>query len=78
MAMNWNDRIVADPAILVGKPVIKNTRIAVEFVLELLSRGWTPQQVLGEYDHLSPEDIQACLSYARELLESERVYPAPV
>lgn len=74
--MNWQERIVADPRVLVGKPVIKNTRIAVEFVIDLLARGWTTQQVLEEYDHLVIEDIQAFLAYAREVLESERVYPA--
>lgn len=72
--MNWQDRIIVDSQILVGKPVIKGTRIAVEFVIDLLARGWTQEQVLQEYDHLTPEDIQACLAYAGELLKNERVY----
>ncbi len=72
--MGWQDRIAVDPNVLVGKPIIKGTRISVEFVIDLLARGWTSEQVLREYDHLSPEDIQACLSYASELLKSERVY----
>jgi len=67
--MDWHDRITVAPKVLVGKPVIKGTRIAVEFVLELLGRGWTAEQVLQEYDHLTPGDIQACLSCA-EALES--------
>lgn len=71
--MNWQDRIVIDPKILVGKPVIKGTRIAVEFVVDLLGRGWTTEQILKEYDHLTAEDIQACLAYASEVLKSERV-----
>ena len=75
--MDWHDRITVDPKVLVGKPVIKGTRIAVEFVLELLGRGWTVEQVLQEYDHLMPEDIQACLSYASDVLKSERVYATP-
>jgi uncharacterized protein (DUF433 family) len=75
--MNWQDRIVIDPKVLVGKPTIKGTRIAVEFVVDLLGRGWTREQVLQEYDHLSPEDIQACLAYASEVLKSERVYLIP-
>ncbi|TWT45835.1 hypothetical protein RAS1_22700 [Phycisphaerae bacterium RAS1] len=75
--MNWQDRIVADPAVLVGKPVIKGTRISVELVIGLLARGYSREQVLQQYDHLSSEDIQACLEYARELIESERVFPAP-
>ena len=75
--MDWRERIVVDPRILVGKPVIKGTRIAVEFVIDLLGRGWTAEQVLREYDHLTPEDIQACLAYASEVLKSERVYLLP-
>jgi uncharacterized protein (DUF433 family) len=76
-AMDWHDRIVVNPKILVGKPIIKGTRIAVEFVVELLANGWTAQQILDEYDHLTREDIQACLAYASEVLKSERVYLLP-
>lgn len=75
--MNWQEQIVLDPKILVGKPVIKDTRIAVEFVIDLLARGWTAEQILKEYDHLTVEDIQACLAYASEVLKSERVYLLP-
>ena len=75
--MSWQDRINVDPKVLVGKPVIKGTRIAVEFVVELLGRGWTKEQILHEYDHLTTEDIQACLAYASEVLKSERVYILP-
>jgi len=75
--MNWQEHIVVDPKVLVGKPVIKGTRIAVEFVIDLLGRGWTVEQILREYDHLTPEDIQACLAYASEVLKSEQVYLIP-
>jgi uncharacterized protein (DUF433 family) len=75
--MEWRDRIVVEPRILVGKPVIKGTRIAVEFVVELLANGWTNQQILDEYNHLKAEDIQACLAYASEVLKSERIYLLP-
>lgn len=75
--MDWQERIALDPAVLTGKPTIKGTRIAVEFVVDLLARGWTTEDILREYDHLSIDDIQACLAYASELLQSERVYPAP-
>jgi uncharacterized protein (DUF433 family) len=75
--MDWHDRISVDSKILVGKPVIKGTRIAVEFVVELLGRGWTTQHILEEYDHLTLEDIQACLAYAGDVLKSERVYLLP-
>ena len=62
--MNWRDRISVDPKVLVGKPVVKGTRLAVEFVVDLLANGWTQQQVLDSYPQLKPEDIQACLAYA--------------
>jgi uncharacterized protein (DUF433 family) len=75
--MNWTERITIDPNVLVGKPIIKGTRISVEFVVDLLGRGWTVEQILEEYDHLTREDIQACLAYAGEILKSERVYLLP-
>lgn len=75
--MSWQERIIVDPTILVGKPLVKGTRISVEFVIDLLARGWSHEQVLHEYDHLTAEDIQACLAYARDILQSERVYPVP-
>lgn len=75
--MNWQDRITINPKVLVGKPVVKGTRIAVEFVVDLLARGWTPELILREYDHLTAEDIQACLAYASDVLKSERVYLVP-
>jgi uncharacterized protein (DUF433 family) len=69
------DRIVVDPKILIGKPVVRGTRIAVELVVELLAAGWSHEQVLASYPHLSEEDIRACLAYASELLREEKVYP---
>jgi uncharacterized protein (DUF433 family) len=71
------DRIVIDPKILVGKPVIRGTRIAVEFVIELLSEGWTVSQILENYPHLKAEDIQACLAYVCGMMKLEKVYPIP-
>ena len=73
--MSWPDRIVIDPDILVGKPVVKGTRIAVELVIDLLARGWSHEQVMQQYDHINVEDIQVCLAYASEILKSEKVYP---
>lgn len=62
---------------LVGKPIVKGTRIAVEFVVDLLARGWTVDQILREYDYLTLADVQACLAYASEVLKTERVYLTP-
>ena len=75
--MNWEERITLNPKVLAGKPVIRGTRIAVEFVIDLLGRGWTVERILQEYDHLTPEDVQACLAYASEVLKSEHVYLTP-
>lgn len=71
------DRITADPKVLAGKPVVRGTRISVDLVIDLLARGYSKEQVIEQYDHLTMEDVHACLAYAREVLQSERVYPAP-
>jgi uncharacterized protein (DUF433 family) len=61
-----NERITIDPDVLSGKPIVSGTRISVEFVVGLLAQGWSVEDVLKEYDHLTPEDIQASLTYPRE------------
>ena len=76
--MDWHERIILDPAVLSGKPIVKGTRIAVEFVIDLLGRGWSVEELLREYDHLTLQDVQACLAYAGEVLKSEKVYSLPV
>ena len=63
--MNWQDRIVIDPAILVGKPVIRGTRLAVEFIVDLLAQGWSEAEILRNYPGLMHEDIAACLRIQR-------------
>lgn len=75
--MDWKKRITVDEGVLVGKPIIRGTRISVEFVIDLLGRGWTVEQVLREYEHVTLEDVQACLAYAGDVLKSERVYLLP-
>lgn len=75
--MDWHDRIAVDGDVLCGKPVVKGTRISVEFVIDLLGRGWTIEQVMKEYDHLTLDDIQSCLAYASDVLKSERLYVIP-
>ena len=75
--LDWRERITIDPAILVGKPVIRGTRLAVEFILGLLAGGWTQEQILTNYPGLTLEDILACLAYAKEVLQEERVFPLP-
>jgi len=73
--MSWQGRIVIDPKILTGKPTIKGTRLAVEFIVDLLAQGWSEAQIVDNYPGLSHEYVLACLSYASELLKSERVFP---
>ena len=73
--MDWQDRIAVDAKVLAGKPVVKGTRIAVEFVIDLLAAGWTQEQILDSYPNLAASDIRACLAYAGELLHSEQVFP---
>lgn len=63
-------RISLDPAVMVGKPVIRGTRLTVEYVLNLLGHGETTESIIGEYPGLLPEDIQACLLFASRSLES--------
>jgi uncharacterized protein (DUF433 family) len=77
MKKDWRERIVIDEKILSGKPVIKGTRISVEFILELLGNGWTYEQVLYNYPQLGRGDIEAALRYAAEVLQDELVYPYP-
>ncbi|MGQ9719233.1 MAG: DUF433 domain-containing protein [Nitrososphaerales archaeon] len=68
MAQHWKNRITIDPNILAGKPIIKGTRISVEFILGLLANGWTIEAILENYPHLKREDIIAVLKYATEIL----------
>jgi len=75
--VNWQDRIVVEPAVLAGKPVIRGTRIAAQFVIELLAEGWDEEAILNNYPALSRDDILAALGWASETLRSEKVYPLP-
>jgi uncharacterized protein (DUF433 family) len=70
-----DDRITLDPGVLAGKPVVRGTRLSVEFVIGLLAEGWRVDDILAAYPHLTQDDVRACLAYARDLLSAERVYP---
>ncbi len=69
---------MVDAGILGGKPIFKGTRLAVEFVIDLLAQGWTEQDILRNYPVITREDIQACLAYASEILSVEKVYTFPL
>jgi uncharacterized protein (DUF433 family) len=72
------ERISLNPKVMVGKPVIKGTRLTVEYILNLLAHGSTVQDIVSEYKGLSKEDIQACLLFATRSLESTSFMPLAV
>jgi len=74
--MAEHTRITLDPTILAGKPVIRGTRISVEFVIGLMADGWTEADILANYPGLTHDDLIACLAYARDTLSSEKVFPS--
>lgn len=69
------ERIIINPKVMVGKPVIRGTRITVEFILNLLGHGETAEEILEEYKSLKMEDIQACLLYAAKSMENTSIMP---
>lgn len=73
--MAWKSRISIDPKIMVGKPVIKGTRIPVAHIVELIAQGWGAETILKNYPQLKKPDIDAALKYAAETLRQEKVYP---
>jgi uncharacterized protein (DUF433 family) len=76
--MAQHPRITVAPEVLVGKPVIRGTRLSVEFVIGLMADGWTEEEIVDNYSGVTRDDILACLAYARDALTSEKVFPAPV
>jgi len=72
------ERIVVDPKVMVGKPVIKGTRITVEYVLTLLAQGLTVEGILKDYPHLARDDVAAVLLYAAKVTGRKEVYPVTV
>jgi len=67
--VNWQERIHSDPEILLGKPVVKGTRLSVDFILSLFAAGWTEEQVLENYPHLTREDLRAVFAFAAECMQ---------
>lgn len=72
------ERITLNPQIMVGKPVIRGTRLTVEYILNLLAHGASIQEILDEYTGLTPEDIQACFLFATKSLADSEFLPLPV
>jgi uncharacterized protein (DUF433 family) len=71
-----HSRITLDPLVLAGKPVIRGTRISVEFVIGLMAEGWNEADIIKNYPGITRDDLMACLAYARDALSSEKVFPS--
>ncbi|MBI2507689.1 DUF433 domain-containing protein [Candidatus Woesearchaeota archaeon] len=69
------NRIVVNPKIMVGKPVIKGTRIPVDLLIKLVAQGMTEREILEDYPHINKKDIKAALMYGAEIVGSETVLP---
>ena len=76
--LSWSDRVVIDPEVLTGKPVVRGARLSVEFILELLAAGQSEAGILASYPGLLRDDILACLAYASYMAHEYKAYPVPV
>jgi uncharacterized protein (DUF433 family) len=72
--MNWREHIHSDPEILSGKPVVKGTRLSVDFLLELFANGWSEEQVLESYPNLTRDSLRAVFAFAAESTRDERAF----
>jgi uncharacterized protein (DUF433 family) len=75
--VDWREHIHSDPKVLVEKPVVKGTRLSVEFLLELFAAGWTEQQVLDNYPTLTPEALRAVFAFTAESMREVSLYVLP-
>ncbi|GAB5533808.1 MAG: hypothetical protein Rubg2KO_00570 [Rubricoccaceae bacterium] len=73
--MDWRDYIDSNPNVLVGKPRLKGTRISVDLILRITSAGWTREQILDSYPHLTDEMVRAVYAYAADAIEADAVRP---
>ena len=74
MNMDWKERIVSDKNILLGKPVIKGTRLSVEHILDRLANGWSEEMILESYPFISRDDILAVFAYLNDLVKDGLIY----
>ncbi len=72
--MKWQDYITSDPQILAGKPIIKGTRLSIEFILNLLAEGWSVEQILENYPNLTPESLKAVFAFVAECIREDLIY----
>jgi len=76
--MKWREHIEINENILVGKPVIKGTRLSVEHIISLLASGWTEEQIIKNYPRLSKEDLQAVFGYIQECIKDGLMFNEPL
>jgi uncharacterized protein (DUF433 family) len=76
--MNWRNYIETDDNILLGKPVIKGTRISIEHIIKLFASGWTEDQILENYPRLSKESLQAVFSYIQDIMQDGLLFDKPL
>jgi uncharacterized protein (DUF433 family) len=74
---NWKEHIITDKAILLGKPVIKGTRISVDHIIGLLAQGWSEEQILENYPRLSKDDLTAVFSYIHLCMKDGLLFDLP-
>ncbi len=77
MSLNWKLYIHSDPEILLGKPVVRGTRLSVDFILGLFAEGWSDQQILENYPGLTLTSLKAVFSFAAECMREEALYSLP-
>jgi uncharacterized protein (DUF433 family) len=76
--MNWREYIHSDPGVLAGKPVVRGSRLAADFLLGLFASGWTHEQVLEGYPQLSADALRAVFAFAAEAMHDESFYAVPL
>jgi len=76
--MNWRNYIETDDNVLVGKPVVKGTRLSVEHIIKLFASGWSEQQILENYPRLTKESLQAVFSYIQDMMKDGLFYDEPL
>lgn len=77
MTGDWKNYIHSDPSVLVGKPVVRGTRMSVEFILNLYAVGWSEQQILESYPTLTPKALRAVFAFSAECLHDQTFYSMP-
>ncbi|OHC66812.1 MAG: antitoxin [Rhodocyclales bacterium GWA2_65_19] len=69
--MNWKDHVIVDPKVLVGKPIIRGTRISVELLMDRLADGWSMEQILESYPRVTRDDVLAAIAFVTEVFREE-------